>query len=124
MRRSKLLKLGDFQTKDQCHNVETKPRSPAAFFLNVMFMFLSNWEQSMTLHVVMFPGSLRFEDLGFCVSLDVTHDQRIFGHVKNYCQSNYCCVVFTSQREYATPNHLWEVAKPGDYFEFHLEYSC
>ena len=81
------------------------------FSLNVMFMFLSNWEQSMTLHVVMFPGSLWFGNVWKLKLL------RFFNSRSKHlwtCQkllSNYCCVVFTSQGEYATPNHLREVAK-------------
>lgn len=78
-----------------------------------MFMFLSNWEQSMTLHVVMFPGSLWFENVWKLKLLRFFRCNSRSKHLWT-CQkvlSNYCCVVFTSQREYATPNHLWEVAK-------------
>lgn len=81
------------------------------FSLNVMFMFLSNWEQSMTLHVVMFPGSLWFGNVWKLKLL------RFFNSRSKHlwtCQkllSNYCCVVFTSEGEYATPNHLREVSK-------------
>ena len=61
-----------------------------------MFMFLSNWEQSMTLHVVMFPGSLWFENVWKLELL------RFFKSRSKHlwtCQkflSNYCCAVFTS----------------------------
>lgn len=82
-------------------------------FLNVMLM---NWEQSMALPVVMFPGSLWFEHVWklkrVCVSLDVYNSPSKHLWTCQQFFSDYCCVLFTSQREYdATRNHSWEAAE-------------
>lgn len=68
-------------------------------------------------------GLKMFENLSFCVSLDVTHDQSIFGHVK---KSYQIIVVWFSLHSGNTPLQTicGKLQRPGDYFEFHLEYSC